>query len=190
MQPLPEPLPAESCPARNNDAAIGIYFGSLRWQTRRYGEPTPKLGRESDMNALVALLKRQWHGVNRGGAFDGRSPYPDFDEEERESLQERKDGLLQGVLTWMVGVSIPLLVFVLIPEWWGRVGLSIWIAKALLGTPIAFFLGAGYTVVKYDAAAPGGTISCDRWWWPGGVVVAASEWIVIGITIWRYGWPS
>jgi hypothetical protein len=141
------------------------------------------------MTGLLALLKRQWVGLSSAGML-GRSPYPDFDQEERESLQERKDGLQQALLTWMVGVSIPLVIFVLIPEWWGRIGLYIWLAKALLETPIAFCFGAGYTVCKYDPAAPGGGRCYDRWWWPGGIVVAVSEWIVIGIMIWRFGWPK
>ena len=32
--------------------------------------------------------------------------------------------------------------------------------------------------------------SYDRRYWPGGVIVLVSEWIVIGVMIWIFGWPK
>lgn len=50
------------------------------------------------MNGLLALLNRQLYGQDTGG-FAGSSPYPDFDQEERERLQERKDAYGAGPIT-------------------------------------------------------------------------------------------
>jgi len=140
------------------------------------------------MNALLELLKRQWDRLCISHMEPGRPTNPDFELEEREAVQDQKDSLITWILTWLVGsISIPLLIFVLIPEWWGRIGLYIWVAKAFLGTPKAFFLGACYDVRKYDGSR--GT-DYTRWWWPGGLVVAILEWAVIGIVIWGFGLPT
>ena len=48
------------------------------------------------MTGLLALLKRQWVGLSSAGML-GRSPYPDFDQEERESLQERSGWSATGI---------------------------------------------------------------------------------------------